>query len=37
LGLKENPKEKLRENAWDNIWDNIRTKANVPIDTMKKR
>jgi len=37
LGLKENPKEKLRENAWDNIWDNIRTKANVPIDTLKKR
>ena len=37
LGLKENPKEKLRENAWDNIWDNIRTKANVPIDNIKKR
>lgn len=37
LGLKENPREKLRENAWDNIWDNIRTKANVPIDNIKKR
>lgn len=35
--LKEDPKQKLRDNFWDSIWDNIRTKAQVPVDSIKKR
>lgn len=31
--LEESPKESL---WWWDVWDNIKTKANVPIDTMKK-
>lgn len=35
--LDEKAKKDLKDNLWDSLWDNIRTKANVPIDTMKKR
>lgn len=37
MGLKENPKEKLKDNFLSSVWDNITTKANVPLDTLKKR
>jgi hypothetical protein len=36
LGLKENPREKLKDNFWDSLWNSIKTKANIPVDTVKK-
>ena len=36
MGLKENPREKLEDNFWDSVWSNIKTKASVPVDSIKK-
>lgn len=33
----EDIKQKLKDNFWDELWSNIKTKANVPVDNMKKR